>query len=86
MATKLTKPVSRELERFMLGMKNEGPMIVTLRPGGVLTFRMKGRRTEMEVPLTSCYVLAAKAEANRAMTEAATDRLARRTVRRGKVN
>ncbi len=59
MATKLTKNVKRET----LGVKTRGkyrdrPIIVTLEPGDMLSFRIKGTQQEATVSLAHCYQLA----------------------------
>lgn len=55
MATKLLKPVKREM---LMGDDRGRPMIVTLEPGDMLTFRLKGKKTTYSVPLHSCFYLA----------------------------
>ena len=56
MATKLIKPITRE----MMGADGHSrrPLLVTLAPGDVLTFRAKGTRTAYSVYLGHCYRLA----------------------------
>ncbi len=59
MATKLTKNVKREtLAVKTMGKYRDRPIIVTLEPGDVLSFRIKGTRQEASVSLAHCYQLA----------------------------
>jgi hypothetical protein len=43
MATKLTKPVSRELDRPILNRR----IIVTIEPGNIISFREAGKRGKL---------------------------------------
>jgi hypothetical protein len=56
MATLLLKDITRET----LGVTNRRgqKVIVTLKAGDILEFRVKGKRTRFEVPLQSCYYMA----------------------------
>ena len=56
MATLLKKDVIRET----YGVKDRkgGKVIVTLKAGDMLEFRVKGKRLRYEVPLASCMTLA----------------------------
>lgn len=56
MATLLTKDVTRET----YGVTNRAgqKVIVTLKAGDMLEFRVKGKRTRYEVPLASCFNMA----------------------------
>lgn len=55
MATKLIKPVSRET--LSIEGRKKRPIVVTLVPGDVISFRVKGSRTTTEIYLGHCYVL-----------------------------
>lgn len=59
MATILTKPVTREVPR----PNGDRAWIVTLRPGGTVCVREKGKRTTYEVSVESVWWLGAKAAA-----------------------
>ena len=56
MATKLLKPITREL----IGGdgKSRRPLLATLEPGDCLTFRIKGKRRRYTIYLGHCYRLA----------------------------
>jgi len=54
MATKLLRPVKREM---LVGDDRGRPMIVTLEPGDMISFRLKGKKTTYTVPLHSCFYL-----------------------------
>ena len=56
MATKLLKSVSRQT--LSIEGKKKKPIIVTLIPGDVISFRVKGSKTSNEIYLGHCYVLA----------------------------
>ena len=59
MAIKLTKNVRREtLAVTTRGKYRDRPIIVTLEPGDILSFRIKGTRQEASVSLAHCYQLA----------------------------
>ncbi len=59
MATKLVKPVKREmLSREQQGKHRGRPMIVELLPGDEISFRTKGTRKAFSVYLGHCYRLA----------------------------
>jgi hypothetical protein len=72
MATKLTKPVRREVE-----VPGHATMIVTLELHGV-SFRPKGRRLELTLPYPRAVLQAAKLKAE----ETVAERRARRKGRR----
>lgn len=55
MAVKLLKKVSRET--FSIEGRKRRPVIVSIEPGDVLTFRAKGSRKTTEIYLGHCYVL-----------------------------
>lgn len=59
MATVLTKPVTRKVPR----PNGDRAWIVTLRPGGFVSVREKGRRTSYEVSVESVWWLGVKAAA-----------------------
>jgi hypothetical protein len=86
MATKLTKPVTRETTRKVGRL----PIILTIAPNGsqneaLLGLRLKGRRTQYVVALSSVYQMAAlwhgQKEA-RARREARRNGIPWRTARR----
>jgi hypothetical protein len=59
MATKLMKPVVRELiASGNIAGKNLGMVIATIEPPDMITFRMKGRRIKYTVSLHNCMTLA----------------------------
>lgn len=55
MATKLIKEISREL---LATTPRGATLIATLEPGGLITFREKGRRFRYTVSLHGCYKVA----------------------------
>lgn len=66
MATKLTKPVARELMRttatkrgrLSAQFEHGRPILVTLNPEETITFRVKGTRTKYTVHLMNVFTLA----------------------------
>lgn len=56
MATLLSKDVTRET--YSVTNRKGEKVIVTMKAGDMLEFRVKGKRTRFEVPLGSCYYLA----------------------------
>lgn len=66
MATKLTKPVSRELPNWnrhgigLNGRDNKRSLIVTLEPCGVISFRLKGLQSEYTVGIERVFERAMK--------------------------
>lgn len=54
MATRLLKPVKREL----LASNRNRTLIAELEPGDTVSFRYKGKRTRYEISLHSCFTLA----------------------------
>lgn len=60
MTTQLFRPVKRELTHTTVDFgKHRGrKLTVTLQPGDVLEFQIKGTRRILEVPLKNCYMLA----------------------------
>ena len=55
MATLLTKDVIRET--LAVSNRRGEKVIVTLKAGDMLEFRVKGKRTRFEVPLQSCFYM-----------------------------
>ena len=55
MATLLTKDVTRET--LAVTNRRGEKVIVTLKAGDMLEFRVKGKRTRFEVPLQSCFYM-----------------------------
>jgi hypothetical protein len=55
MATLLTKDVERET--FAVTNRRGEKVIVKMKAGDMLEFRVKGKRTRFEVPLASCFYL-----------------------------
>ncbi len=55
MATLLTKDVKRET--LAVTNRRGEKVIVTLKAGDMLEFRIKGKRTTFEVPLQSCFYM-----------------------------
>ncbi len=80
MATKPIKPVSREVDLGLNG-GDRGPYIVTLLPGGVLSFRRKGCRLGVEIALTACHYYACQVKAMEHIVERKTKRIVRRAAR-----
>ena len=78
MATILSKPVSRQLRHTVLQGR---PVILTLGPGDVLTFRGKGRRHFYTTTAEACLWMAAKAEAREVARLKALARKERKTRR-----
>jgi hypothetical protein len=62
MATKLTKPVSRELDDWGGGTSRDAkrPMVITLNPAGFLSFRPKGTRQSFDLDVAHAYAVAVK--------------------------
>jgi len=60
MATKLLKPITRELVGTTagLGKHRAHPLLITLEPGDVISFRPKGTRQVFELPLAHAFRLA----------------------------
>lgn len=56
MATLLTRDVVRET--YSVTNRKGEKVIVTLKAGDMLEFRIKGKRLRIDVPLGSCYYLA----------------------------
>lgn len=57
--TKLLKPVRREmLASSTVGKYRNRPIIVTIKGGDAISFRIKGTRQEYETSLHLCYRLA----------------------------
>ena len=73
--TSLTRTVRRECCRTA---EHARPVIVTLEPGDLIRFRLKGTRTTYTTTLLACYHLAARIYA----TEQAKQRVATRKARR----
>lgn len=71
-ATPLRKPVSRRADL------PRGPVIVTLRPDGLIEFREHRRRKTFVLPLAAVFLRAVDAEVAR---EKAEKRAARKAVR-----
>ena len=79
MATKLKKPLSREMPRRG-GKRN---WIVTLDPGAeTITVKEKGLRTSYEITVEAVYMAAAKIYAARVREEKGREKQQRRIVRR----
>ena len=79
MATKLKKPLSREMPR-RAGKRN---WIVTLDPGAeTITVKEKGLRTSYEITVEAVFMAAAKIYAARAREEKSEEKRQRRIVRR----
>ena len=57
--TTLTRPVRRETTRTTDGGRQ---IIVTLEPGDLIRFRLKGCRKTFATTLHACYYMAVKAE------------------------
>lgn len=74
MATKLDKPVTREVEPreggWACGKDSKRPLLVTLSPGGFVTFRLKGTRQEYDLDVGSAFALAQRRWAEKKRTEA----------------
>lgn len=78
MATRLTKPVTRETAVTIKdGAGPSRPLIVTLS-GNLLILRLKGRKSEEVVDIEAAYFSAIKARTWRAMMEKAKARAAKR--------
>lgn len=72
--TDLTKPLRRATQLAIRSGPPQ-PIIIALYPEGTIGFRLKGRRKEYLLDLTSAYLLAAQKEAERLLQE---ERRARR--------
>lgn len=64
MATRLTKPVKREL----LASNRNRTLIAEMEPGDLITFRYKGKRMRYEISLHSCFTLAVLQKINEEYT------------------
>jgi hypothetical protein len=67
MATKLKKPITREVEDwcrkglFGLGGRSDSkPLMVALEPGAIISFRLKGTRRTYDIDIESVYNLAVR--------------------------
>ncbi len=64
MATILNNPITREIADwsrkglFGLGGSLARPLIVTMEPGPILSFREKGRRKRYDIDIESVFMLA----------------------------
>jgi|GEM_PF-2608466 hypothetical protein len=57
--TKLLKPITRQtLAVSPMGRYRNRPVAVTLKPGDLISFRIKGTRVNYEMSLQAAYVLA----------------------------
>ena len=72
MSTPLRKPVARLVEL------PRGPVVVTLLPGGLVSFREKGRRTTFTLTLAAVFVRAVDASISQRKAEKKAARIARR--------
>lgn len=80
MTTRLTRPVSREVQHTR-GVTDR-PLIVTLTEAGIM-FREKGRRRELVLPYGVAYLRAAFLEADRARRSRRASPRNRRCTSRG---
>jgi hypothetical protein len=80
MATKLTKPVSRELDDWGGGFSRDArrPMVITLMPAGFISFRPKGTRHSYDLDVAHAYAVAAKRFADKAHAVRMKERESRR--------
>jgi len=62
MAIQLSKPIKRQL---MSTDRKGRPLIVTLEPGDILSFRPKGAKRTTHVHISQCAILAQMLEVNR---------------------
>lgn len=72
MASKLNKPVTREVVEWNKGgMGRDGnrSLLVTLNPGGFITFRLKGLHQEYDIDMSGVYTLAVRRWADKQMIE-----------------
>jgi len=76
MATKLNKPVTREITGWAAIGEKDGnrPLIVTLNPAGFLTFRLKGRQQSYDLDFSSAYHTAVKRWAMKKIEENKRDK------------
>lgn len=80
MATKLNKPVSRELDDWGGGTAKEArrSMVITLNPAGFISFRPKGTRTEYDLDISAAYALAVRRHANKVHEQEMREKESRR--------
>ncbi len=71
MPTPLHKPIVREV--ILPGKFAPVTMVVELLPGGLITFREKGKRRRVEIGLGHCHVLAEIIEAQHQHKEKLTE-------------
>ncbi len=72
MASKLTKPVTREIAEWNkggVGKDGRRPLLVTLNPGGFISFRLKGLRQDYDIDMSGVYTLAVRRWADKQMIE-----------------
>lgn len=83
--TKLTKPVRRETDSTVYEQGKHRPVIVSLEPPGLITFRLKGTRRTYRLTVDGCYLLAVKAhlEGLRREKRKKTKRTGPRSIERG---
>lgn len=77
MATVLTKAVTREVPR----PNGDRAYMVTLKPGGIISIREKGKRTSYEVSVEAVWWLGAKAAAQELRAERQVRRISRKVNR-----
>lgn len=62
MATKVSKPVYRETRGSVYDGGKERPIIVSIEPGGVIGFRLKGKRQTYRLTVEFCFMSALKSQ------------------------
>lgn len=80
MATKLNKPVSRELDDWGGGTCKEArrAMVITLNPAGFISFRPKGTQQVVDLDIAAAYALAVRRHANKVFEQKMRDKESKR--------
>lgn len=72
MASKLNKPVTREVVEWnkgAMGKDGKRSLIITLNPGGFISFRLKGLRQDYDIDMAGVYTSAVRRWADKQMIE-----------------
>jgi hypothetical protein len=87
MATKCKKPVYRETDGGILERGKTRAVIVSIEPGGILGFRLKGMHQTYRLTAEGCFMAAVKAQVAVEKKEKAKKKAKKprqtRTVKRG---
>ena len=79
MATKLKKPVTREVEDWGgSGREGKRSLMITLNPAGFISFRLKSCQQDYDLDFASAFSLATKRWANKKIIEDKREKEARK--------